>query len=47
MLISFSISSGLEFRPVNHSLIYENSELSVFKIKNFYEKHLVTDEMIY
>ena len=26
-----SISSGLEFRLVNHTSIYENSELKVFK----------------
>ena len=27
----FSISSGLELRSVNHTSIYENSELKIFK----------------
>ena len=27
MLISSSVSRGLEFRTVNHNLIHENSEL--------------------
>ena len=31
MLILSSISSGLEFWSANHTLIYENSELKVFK----------------
>ena len=31
MFISFSISRGLEFWSVNHTSIYENSELKVFK----------------
>ena len=31
MFISSSISSGLEFWSVNHTLIYENYELKVFK----------------
>ena len=31
MLISSSISSGLEFLSVNHTSIYGNSELKVFK----------------
>ena len=31
MFILSSISSGLEFWSVNHILIYENSELKVFK----------------
>ena len=32
IFISYSISSGLEFRPANHTSIYENSEVNVFKI---------------
>ena len=31
MLILSSSSSGLEFGSVNHTLIYENFELKVFK----------------
>ena len=31
MFILSSISSGLEFWPVNHTSIYENSELKVFE----------------
>ena len=31
MLILSSISSGLEFWSVNHTSIYENSRLNVFK----------------
>ena len=31
MFILFSISSGLELGSVNHTSIYENSELKVFK----------------
>ena len=31
MFLSSSISSSLEFWSVNHTLIYENSELKVFK----------------
>ena len=36
MLISSFISSGLEFCSVNHTSIYENSELNVFKKVNFF-----------
>ena len=39
-----SISSGLEFGSVNHTSIYEHSELSVFKnIKPFWTKYIVID----
>ena len=31
MFISFTVSRHLEFGSVNHTSIYENSELSVFK----------------
>ena len=31
MFILSSISRGLEFRSVNHTSIYENSELKVFE----------------
>ena len=31
MFILFSISSGLEFRSVNHTSRYGNSELKVFQ----------------
>ena len=30
-MLILSLSYGLEFRSVNHSSIYENSELNVFK----------------
>ena len=32
MFISSSVSSGLEFYSVNHTSIYQKSELKVFKI---------------
>ena len=31
MFILFSTSSGIEFRSVNHTSIYEDSELNLFK----------------
>ena len=36
MLISSSISSGLEFWSVNNTSVYENSELKVFKNIKFF-----------
>ena len=36
MFILSSISSGLEFLSVNHTSIYENSELKIFKNKTFF-----------
>ena len=38
MLVLSSISSGLEFWSANHTSIYENSELKVFKNINFFGK---------
>ena len=38
MFILYSISSSLEFWTVIDNLIYENSELNVFKNINFLEK---------
>ena len=38
MFILFSISRDLEFRSVNHSSIYENSELKVFKNIKFFRE---------
>ena len=38
MFILSSISSGLDFWPVNHTLIYETSELNVFKNTKFLEE---------
>ena len=35
MLILSSISSGLEFWSVNHTSIYENSKLNIFKDTKF------------
>ena len=46
MFILSSISSGLEFWSVNHTSIYENSELRVFKnirIYNFLVKYLIIE----
>ena len=31
MFVLYFVSSGLEFQSVNHTSIYENSELKVFK----------------
>ena len=31
MFILFSISSGLEFWPINHISMYQNSEINAFK----------------
>ena len=36
MFILFPVSSGLEFWLANHTSIYENSELKVFKNINFF-----------
>ena len=36
MFIFSSISSGLEFLSVNHTSIYENSDLKVFKNMNYF-----------
>ena len=38
MFILTSISSDLEFLLVNHTSIYENSELKVFKYINFLDE---------
>ena len=35
MYILSSVSSGLEFRSVNHISIYENPELKIFKNVKF------------
>ena len=47
MFILFSISRGLEFGSVNHTSIYENSELKVVKNINLLVKYLVPDQMTY
>ena len=47
MFILSFISSGLEFWSVNHTSIYENSELNVFKNVKFSVKYLTIDQMIY
>ena len=41
MFILSYISSGLEFSSVNHTSIYENSELKVFKNKIFSRNDLL------
>ena len=43
----FSISSGLEFWSVNHTSIYENSELKVLKNVKFFGKSQIIDPMTY
>ena len=47
MFILSSVSSGLEFWSLNHTSIYENSELKVLKTLNFLVKYLGIDQMIY
>ena len=47
MFILSSISSGLEFWLVNHTSIYEKSELNVFKNMNFLLKYVIIDKTIY
>ena len=47
MLVSFSISSGLEFLSVNHASIYGKSELKVFKNIIFLVKYLIIDQRIF
>ena len=46
MFILSSISSGLEFWSVNHTSIYENSELKVFNNIKLW-KYLIIAQMIY
>ena len=46
MFILSSISSYLEFWSVNHTSIYENSELNVFRNMKFLEE-IIIDEVIY
>ena len=41
-----SISSSFEFWSVNHTSIYENSELVVLKNVTFLEKYLVIEQII-
>ena len=38
MFILSSISSGLEFQSVNHTSMYENSELKAFKMIKMFGK---------
>ena len=47
MFILSSISNGLDFWSVNHTLIYENLESNVmfWNIQNFGMKYLMIDEM--
>ena len=47
MVILSSISNGLDFWSVNHTLIYENLESNVMflNIQNFGMKYLIIDEM--
>ena len=40
-----SISRGIEFGSVNHTSIYQNSELKVFKNMTFSVKYLIIDQM--
>ena len=48
MLTLSSVSSGLRFLSVNHTLIYKNSEIKVFiEIYDFSVKYQVIDRMIY
>ena len=47
MFILSSISSGKEFLSVNHTSIYGNFELKVFKIIFFQAKFSINYRMIY
>ena len=47
MFILSSIPSALKFWSVNHVLIYENSESTVFKNMKFLVENLIIDKMIY
>ena len=47
MFILSSISRGLELWSVNHTSIYENSELKGFRNIWFFVKYLGIDKMIY
>ena len=48
MLILSSISRGLEFWSVNHTSMYENSELKAFEnINSLGEIKLIVDQTIY
>ena len=48
MLTLSSVSSGLKFLSVNHTLIHKNSEIKVFiEIYDFSVKYQMIDRMIY
>ena len=47
MFILSSISNVLEFWSVNHTLIYENSKLIVFKNIKLWVKYPIVDQIIY
>ena len=47
IFILFSISSSLKFWSVNHTSIYENYELKVFKNLIFFGENLIIDQMVY
>ena len=47
MFILSSVSSSLEFLSVNHTSIYENSDLNVSKDIKFQVKYLSLHQMIY
>ena len=47
MFLLSSISRELEFWSVNHTSIYENYELEVFKYIRFLMKYLILNQMIY
>ena len=47
MFFLCSITSGLKFWLVNHTSIYENSELKVFKNVKFFGEISIIDQMIY
>ena len=47
MFILSSVSSSLEFLSVNHTSIYENSDLNVSKDIKFQVKYLSLHQLIY
>ena len=46
MFILSSMSSSLEFWSVNHTSVYENSELKLLKIWNSWVKYVILDQIV-
>ena len=46
MFILSSMSSSLEFWSVNHTSVYENSELILLEIWNSWVKYVILDQIV-